>query len=89
MKILGSMAARLPVVTTKIGITGIDALDRENVLVGDTPDDLANLTIEILEDRKLYERIANNARKFVEENYFYEAISEKLDKVYQEVTSKR
>lgn len=85
LKILGAMASRLPVVTTKVGITGINAADRENVLMGETPEDLARLTAEILEDKRLYEKIAGNARKFVEENYFYEAIADKLDNIYEEV----
>jgi polysaccharide biosynthesis protein PslH len=87
LKILGSMAARLPVVTTKTGIAGIDADNGENVLIGETPEDLAKLTIKILEDKNLYKKVADKARKFVEDNYFYEAIAEKLDKVYGEVTS--
>lgn len=85
LKILGAMASHLPVVTTKVGITGINACDEE-VLQGESPEDLANLTIKILEDKKLYEKIANNARKFVEKNYFYDAIAEKLDDIYTEVT---
>src|SRR5581483_7388906 len=81
LKILGAMASKLPVITTKVGIAGIDATDGENVLMGETVDDLANLTIKILNDKKLYEKIAKNARKFVEENYFYDSIAKKLDQV--------
>lgn len=85
LKILSAMSSRLPVVTTKVGITGINATDGENVLMGETPEDLANLTIKILEDQKLYKSIADNARKFVEDNYFYEAIADRLDNIYEEV----
>ena len=87
LKILGAMASKLPVVTTKVGIAGIDATNKENVLMGENSQDLARLTINILQDKKLYEKIAKNARKFVEDNYFYEAIAEKLDQVYTEVTN--
>lgn len=86
LKILGAMAAKLPVVTTKVGITGIDATDKENVLEGDTPEELAALSVKILKDKELYKKISTNARRFVEKNYFYEAIAQKLDKVYQEAT---
>lgn len=87
LKILGAMASKLPVVTTRVGIAGIDATDGENVLMGETPEDLANLAARILEDKALYKKIAHNARKFVEQNYFYESIAKKLDQVYSEVTS--
>ncbi|RJQ27329.1 glycosyltransferase [Candidatus Parcubacteria bacterium] len=85
LKILSAMSSRLPVVTTKIGITGINAIDGVNVLEGETPKEVAELTVKILQDKNLYKKIADNARKFVEENYSYEVIADKLDKVYQEV----
>lgn len=85
LKILGAMAAKLPVVTTKIGISGIDARDGGEVLKGDTPQDLADLTVKILEDRNLYEKIAKQARELVEREYSYGSIAKKLDGVYEEV----
>lgn len=86
VKIVGGMAASLPVVTTSIGIEGIDATDGKSVLLGDTPEQIANLVVKILKDKKLYENIAINARKLIEEKYTYKVVAEKLDKVYQEVT---
>lgn len=84
LKILSAMAARLPVVTTKVGIAGIG---EKNIhyLEGETAEELAKQALRILEDKKLYQQIANNARKLVEDHYDYGAISEKLDKVYQKV----
>lgn len=87
LKILGAMSSKLPVVTTKVGIAGIEATDGESFLEGNTPEEIARLTIKLLEDKALYQKIANNARKFMEENYFYESIVEKLDQVYREVTN--
>lgn len=85
LKILSAMSSRLPVVTTKVGITGINAASGKEVLQGEKPEDLARLTVDILNDKKMYESIADNARKFVEENFFYEAIAQKLDEIYHEV----
>lgn len=85
LKILGAMGARLPVVTTHIGIEGIEAENEVSALFGKTPQDLADLTIRLLEDKNLYKKIADNARKLVEEKYSYPAIAKKLDEVYQEV----
>lgn len=85
LKILSAMSSKLPVVTTKVGITGISATHGENVLQGETPEDLAALTVEVLKDNELYKKIAENARRFVEKNYFYGAIAEKLDNIYEEV----
>lgn len=86
LKILGAMAARLPVVTTNIGIEGIEAVNNESVLFGKKPKDLAELTVKLLKDRKLYNKIALNGRQLIEEKYTYEAIASKLDEVYREVS---
>lgn len=85
LKILGAMAAKLPVVTTSVGIEGIDAKNGEEVLYGENPTDLCKLTVKLLKDRKLYQKIANNARLLVEKKYSYQSIAEKLDKVYRSV----
>lgn len=89
LKILGAMAAKLPVVTTGIGIEGIEATNDENVLFGKTPAELAKLTIRLLQDKKLYEKIAGNARKLVDEKYSYPSIAQKLDDIYQEVSGEK
>lgn len=85
LKILGAMAAKLPVITTNIGISGIKAKNYENVLIGNTSNDLADLTIKILEDRNLYKKIALNARRFVMENYSYESIAKQYEVIYHEL----
>lgn len=87
LKILGAMAAKLPVVTTNIGIEGISAENGVSVLFGKSPKELACLVIELLENKDLYKKIALNARKLVEEKYSYQAISQKLDDVYREVSN--
>lgn len=87
VKIIGAMAAKLPVVTTDIGIQGIEAKNGESVLYGRTPQDLAELTIKLLTDKKLYATVANNARKLAEINYSPKAIAEKMDRVYEEAIS--
>lgn len=87
LKILGAMSAMTPVVTTPIGIEGIDAVDGESVLTGKTPAELAELTVKLLDDKKLYEKVANNARKLVDEKYAYPAIAQKLSEVYEEVSN--
>lgn len=84
LKIVGAMAAKVPVVTTPIGVLGIDAVDGREVLLGDTYEEIADKAIRLLTDKLLYKNIAQNARKLVEKKYTYEAIAKKLDDVYEE-----
>lgn len=88
LKILAAMAAKLPVVTTSIGIEGIDALNNESVLIGETPQQLADLTIKVLSDKNLYKKIAINSRKLVEQSYTYPKIAEKLSQIYEGLKEK-
>lgn len=83
-KILESMASGLPVVTTSIGIEGLNAMDGKNALIGDTPEELASKTIQVLTDQKLSKRLAFEGRSFVEKNFNWKTIASRLDRIYEE-----
>lgn len=86
LKILGAMAAGVPVVTTTTGIEGIAADDGKEVLIRNNPGEIAQATIKLLKDKKFYSQITLAARNLVEEKYNWPKISEALDRVYQEVS---
>lgn len=85
LKILGAMAAGVPVVTTQTGIEGIEAEDGKEVLIRNEPEAIAEGTIKLLKEQEFYERVTKAARKLVEEKYSWPKISEILNRVYQEV----
>lgn len=89
VKIIGAMAANLPVVTTNIGIQGIDAKNGEAALFAKNPQELVELAVKLLNDKKLYTKIAKNARKLAEEKYSYQKIAKKLDEVYKEAAGEK
>lgn len=82
-KILEAMASGTPVVTTSLGAEGI-ATDKE-LVIADSSQDLIDKTEELLLNSDLYEKVAKNARKKIEENFDWKNIAEKLDKAYREV----
>jgi glycosyltransferase involved in cell wall biosynthesis len=82
-KVLEAMASNTPVVTTRLGIEGIEALDKKAVLLAESPQGLAEKTTAILTDKNLSHRLAVNAKKLVVNKYSWEAISQKLDTIYQ------
>jgi len=69
LKILEAMAAGTPVVSTPLGAAGIDAVDGEHLLLGDTPEDLARQAVRALTDDDLAQRVSTSARALVEERY--------------------
>lgn len=89
LKILAAMASKMPVVTTVIGNEGIDGINNQSILVSDNGKNLADLAVKLLKDKDLYEKIAENGRKLVEEKYSYASIAKKLSNVYREVVESR
>ena len=88
LKHFGAMAAKLPLITTSVGAEGLGAVDGVNIVVRDTPESIAEATLSILENSKLAEKIANNARKLVEDKYSWFMMSEYLDKIYEQTKNK-
>ncbi len=82
-KVLEAMASGLPVVTTKLGIEGIEA--ESSVLVAESAGDLAQQTITVLEDHQLAGRLADKAKKIVYKKYNWQTISNRLNLVYQQL----
>ncbi len=81
-KILESMSSGTCVVTTDLGIVGLEAKKETHVLASETAEGLAQNVVELVLDKSLYKRLTLNARKFVEENYDWKIISKKLSEVY-------
>ncbi len=78
-----AFASGLPVVTTSIGIRGTNAQDGKEVIIRDTPQEIAEAAINLLIDRKLYQKIADNAKRMVKGKYDWDPIAKKLSDIYQ------
>lgn len=85
LKVLEAMASGCPVVTTPVGIEGIEARHGQEVLIGIKENDLAKLTINILRNDTIRSKMAQLGRKFVAEKYDWIKITRKLEKVYEDV----
>lgn len=81
-KILEAFASGTAVVTTNLGIVGLEAKNGTHVLSGETPFELTDLVCNLLTDHSLYNKLTLNARKFVEEKYDWKKITKKLEEVY-------
>lgn len=86
-KILESMSCGTPVVATPLSAESLEAADNLNIMVGSTASELAEKTLELLSDKNLYDKVAKNGRKLIEENYTWKKIAKDLNKVYEEARS--
>jgi glycosyltransferase involved in cell wall biosynthesis len=82
VKILEAFARGIPVVSTRIGVEGIDARPGEHLLVADEPREFAEATIRILQDRRLATRLARAGRQLVESRYDWRTALAGLDSIY-------
>lgn len=82
-KILEAMASGTPVVTTNLGNEGIEAKNGEEIIICEKPDEFVNKTLLLLGDKYLYEKLSRNGRRFVEKNFDWRNIANKLDVMYR------
>ncbi len=73
-KILESMALGTPVVTTSIGLEGIEAMADKHLLVADGPEEFARKVMQLIRDNKLRSQISTEARNLIEEKYTWEKV---------------
>ncbi|MBM2816864.1 MAG: hypothetical protein HW421_3626 [Ignavibacteria bacterium] len=78
-KLLEAMACGCPVVTTPTGLQGISAKDGEEVLLGEMSAELAQRTIEALQNIVLAEKISLNCRRYIVNSHSWQKIYSKMD----------
>ena len=83
VKILESMALGRAVLTTSIGLEGIEANHQQEVLIGDTPTEFIALLDYCLSFPEQVQRIAKNARDFAFKKYDNMAIGKKVLQVME------
>lgn len=81
-KILEAFATGVPVITTQVGIEGLEAKDKEEFLLASIPSEFAQKAKELLENPALNAKIVTAARELIEEKYSWEKIGQKLNTVY-------
>ncbi len=83
VKIIEGMATGKPIVSTSIGAEGIDCTHKENILLADMPDEMANAILHCFDSPDMMLQLGQNARMFAIANHSMPAIIEKLTDFYQ------
>jgi glycosyltransferase involved in cell wall biosynthesis len=82
LKILDALAMGKAVVSTTIGIEGLDVKPGEHLLVADRPDEFTRVVRQVLDDDGLRLRLSASGGALVETAYSWEVIAGHLDKAY-------
>ena len=86
-KILESMSSGTPVVTMQMSADALSAKDGQDIMVGNSAKELAEKSLQLLQNENLYQKISQNGRALVEQNYTWKEIGKKLEGVYEKVVS--
>ena len=85
-KILEGMALGKVVITTTLGLEGIHARNRQEVLVADQPEDFLQALGYCLSKGRKLEKMGRRAREFVTQYYDSKEIARKLIDAYSSLT---
>ena len=79
LKVVEYFSAGLPVISTTIGVEGLDVCNGVDVIIEDDVNNFASKIIELLEDEDRRTKIGSSARLLALEKYDWRTITEKLD----------
>lgn len=82
LKILEYFSSGLPVVSTSVGVEGLDVENGIHALVEDDMREFAVKTVELLRDKVTSEKLGKAARELIRNKYSWEKIANKLNKLY-------
>lgn len=82
VRILEAFARGMPVVTTTMGLEGIQATPGHDVLVEDEPEAFSKAVITLLRDPEAQQRLALNGRRLAEARYDWQVVLQQLDRIY-------
>lgn len=85
IKIIEAMALGKAVISTSIGVEGINAVHNEHIMIADTAKEFAKAIIDLSKDPDKVIRIGENARKMVENQYDNSKIIFNLVNFYKEI----
>jgi len=85
LKALEALASGLPVVTTRIGVEGLDLDDRQLALLGETPVELATAITQALGDSATRARLVRRGRAYVAEHFDWDRIAADFHRTLERV----
>ena len=88
-KVTQALASGLPVVTTPIGAEGLGAVDGEHMLIGETPEELAERVLRVLADDELWRRLSVAGQRLVAGRCSPEVTSRRLAELMEELSADR
>ena len=84
-KLLEAMANGIACVATPLAVQGMEVADGRDILLGETPSDLAARIGEVLASRDLAQRLGGAAREYVAAHHSWAAVARAYEDIYRAV----
>jgi glycosyltransferase involved in cell wall biosynthesis len=81
IKAFEAMAMGRPVVSTTVGVEGLDVVPGEHLLVADDPAGFVAAILRLLDDPRLGDTLAGNARALIEEKFSWAHVARQFEAV--------
>ena len=85
VKILHAMARGVPVVTTKVGAEGIEGVNSENILIGNSAQEFSDNICSLLQNPERAMSIGKHGWENVRTHYSWEIVVHLLEEIYRSV----
>lgn len=82
-KILEAMASATPIVATPTAVEGLGITPGKEALLGQTAQELAEKSVQLLTDTILQQKLATQGERFVRSHFDWHLIAKQLDAVYR------
>lgn len=89
LKVLEAMAMAKPVVSTSLGVEGLEVVDGQHVLLADDPRQFANAVSRLLRSPEERRRIGTAARQLAVERYDWREIAFSFEQVIEATVQRR
>ena len=84
-KVIETMAAGIPVITTDNGVFGLNELKGDCINVCNTPQEIVNALARLMMDDKLRVRQSKAAKSYIEQHHSYDSMQIKLSRAYKRI----
>lgn len=85
LKILEAFAAECPVVSTRKGAEGLDAIANQHLLIADDSESIVAAIEQLWSNPELGEQLVRAAYKLVRDRYSWEAIGQRVEKAIEQL----
>ncbi len=89
VKIVEGMAYGKAIVATNLAAEGTGVRDGEHVMLADDPDEFANRMLTLLEQRNLFDIMAEKAAAYAKKKFDHKALAEQVVKAYEGLKKKK